>query len=101
MVFHEADISIRVLRDVLAKEFDGAIIDDPKQHHRVTSIFQRTAPELVEFVELYDDPEPLLDRYGADAAFRSTLVRRVDLPSGGNLVIDYAEALTVIDLNTG
>jgi ribonuclease G len=101
MVFQEADLSIRVLRDVLGKEFDGAIIDDPKQHHRVTSFFQRTAPELVQFVELYDDPEPLLERYGADAAFRSTLVRRIDLPSGGYLVIDYAEALTVIDVNTG
>src|SRR6266516_6453215 len=74
MVFQEADLSIRVLRDVLAKEFDGVIIDDAKQHHRVTSFFQRTAPELVELVELYDDPEPLLERHGADEAFRSTLV---------------------------
>ena len=54
LVFQEADLSIRVLRDVLAKEFDGAIIDDEKQHQRVTSFFQRTAPELVEHVELYE-----------------------------------------------
>ena len=101
MVFQEADLSIRVLRDVLSKEFDGAIIDDPKQHHRVTSFFQRTAPELTGLVELYDDPEPLLEREGAAEAFRSTLERRVDLPSGGYLMIDYAEALTVIDVNTG
>src|SRR5207249_8131525 len=101
LVFQEADLSIRVLRDVLGKEFDAAIIDDPKQHHRVTSFFQRTAPELVEFVELYDDPEPLLEREGAEEAFRSTLERRIDLPSGGYLMIDYAEALTVIDVNTG
>jgi ribonuclease G len=101
MVFQEADLSIRVLRDVLAKEFDGAVIDDPKQHHRVTSFFQRTAPELVEFVELYSDPHPLLEREGADEAFEQVLSRRVDLPSGGYLMIDYAEALTVIDVNTG
>jgi ribonuclease G len=101
LVFQEADLSIRVLRDVLSKQFDGAVIDDPKQHQRVTSFFQRTAPELVEMVELYDDPEPLLERYGADDAFRSTLGRRIDLPSGGYLIIDYAEALTVIDINTG
>ena len=44
LVFQEADLSIRVLRDVLTKEFDGAAIDDPKQHQRVTSFFQRTAP---------------------------------------------------------
>ncbi len=101
MIFQEADLSIRVLRDVLAKEFDGAIIDDEKQHQRVTSFFQRTAPELVEFVELYKDREPLFEHMGVDDAYRSVLSRRVDLPSGGYLMIDYAEALTVIDINTG
>ena len=101
LVFQEADLSIRVLRDVLTKEFDGAVIDDPKQHHRVTSFFQRTAPELVEFVELYEGALPLLEREGAAEAFDSVLSRRADLASGGYLMIDYAEALTVIDVNTG
>ena len=101
LIFQEADLSIRVLRDVLAKEFDGAIIDDEKQHQRVTSFFQRTAPELVEFVELYEGAEPLLEREGAAEAFDQVLTRRADLPSGGYLMIDYAEALTVIDVNTG
>jgi ribonuclease G len=101
MVFQEADLSVRVLRDVLRSEFEGAIIDDEKQHSRVTSFFQRTAPELVESVELYKDREPLFERYGIEEAFSSVLERRVDLPSGGYLMIDYAEALTVIDVNTG
>ncbi len=101
MVFQEADLSIRVLRDVLEKEFDGAIIDDEKQHHRVTSFFQRTAPELVKHVELYEGKEPLFEKMGVEEAYRSVLSRRVDLPSGGYLMIDYAEALTVIDVNTG
>jgi ribonuclease G len=101
LVFQEADLSIRVLRDVLSKEFEGAIIDDEKQHQRVSSFFQRTAPELVDKVELYEGKEPLFEREGADEAIRSTLSRRVDLPSGGYLMIDYAEALTVIDINTG
>jgi ribonuclease G len=101
MIFQEADLSIRVLRDVLTKEFDGAVIDDPKQHHRVTSFFQRTAPELVEFVELYSEPKPLLEREGVEDAFSQVLSRRADLASGGYLMIDYAEALTVIDINTG
>jgi ribonuclease G len=101
MVFQEADLSIRVLRDVLSKEFDGAIIDDPKQHQRVTSFFQRTAPELVSYAELYTDPEPLFERMGVEDSYRSVLSRRVDLSSGGYLMIDYAEALTVIDVNTG
>jgi ribonuclease G len=101
MIFQEADLSIRVLRDVLTKEFDGAVIDDQKQHHRVTSFFQRTAPELVEYVELYTDRKPLLEREGVEDAFSDVLSRRVDLASGGYLMIDYAEALTVIDVNTG
>jgi ribonuclease G len=101
LVFQEADLSIRVLRDVLTKEFDGAIIDDAKQHHRVTSFFQRTAPELVDTVELYTDKQPLFERMGVEEAYSSVLSRRVDLPSGGYLMIDYAEALTVIDINTG
>jgi ribonuclease G len=101
MVFQEADLSIRVLRDVLTKEFDGAVIDDAKQHHRVTSFFQRTAPELVDYVELYEEPKPLLEREGVEEAFNQVLSRRVDLASGGYLMIDYAEALTVIDVNTG
>ena len=101
LVFQEADLSIRVLRDVLPSEFDKAVIDDEKQHQRVTSFFQRTAPELVDKVETYDGAEPLFEREGAEEAVRSTLSRRVDLPSGGYLMIDYAEALTVIDINTG
>ncbi len=63
MVFQEADLSVRVLRDVLRSEFEGAIIDDEKQHYRVTSFFQRTAPELVDSVELYKQREPLFERF--------------------------------------
>ncbi len=101
LIFQEADLPIRVLRDVLGSEFDGAEIDDQKQFERVTSFFQRTAPELVESVEMHSHAEHLFERYGAEEAFHSTLSRRVDLPSGGYLIIDYAEALTVIDINTG
>jgi ribonuclease G len=101
MIFQEADLSIRVVRDVLVEEFEGAIIDDPKQHERVTKFLQRTAPELADSVELYEDKDPLLEKWDVVKAFESTLNRRVDLPSGGYLMIDYAEALTVIDVNTG
>jgi ribonuclease G len=101
MVFQEADLPVRVVRDVFSKEFDRAVIDDPKQHHRVRSFFERTAPELVERVELYEDAEPLFERAGIEEAFTSAMSRRVDLPHGGYLMIDHAEALTVIDVNTG
>ncbi|MGZ5326074.1 MAG: Rne/Rng family ribonuclease [Solirubrobacterales bacterium] len=101
MVFQEADLSIRVLRDVLASEFESAVLDDEKQYQRVTGFLQRTAPDLVESVEFYKDKEPLFERWKIEEAFDSVLDRRVDLPSGGYLMIDYAEALTVIDINTG
>jgi len=101
MVFQEADLPIRVVRDVYSREFERAVIDDEKQHHRMTSFFTRTAPELVERVELYKDEAPLFEGSGVDDVFNQTLTRRVDLPHGGYLMIDHAEALTVIDVNTG
>jgi ribonuclease G len=101
MVFQEADLSIRVLRDVFLNEFEKAIIDSEKQYERVTSFFQRTAPELLDGVELYREPKPLFEKWKVDQEIESTLNRRVDLPSGGYLIIDYAEALTVIDVNSG
>ena len=101
MVFQEADLPIRVVRDVYSREFDRAVIDDEKQHHRMTSFFTRTAPELVERVELHKGDHLLFEKSGVDEVFRDTLSRRVDLPHGGYLMIDHAEALTVIDVNTG
>src|SRR5439155_22976385 len=101
MVFQEADLPVRVVRDVFSKDFENAIIDNAKQHHRVKSFFERTVPELAERVELYEGEEPLFERHGVEEAFRSVLSRRVDLPAGGYLMIDHAEALTVIDVNTG
>jgi ribonuclease G len=101
MIFQEADLSIRVVRDVLVEEFEGAVIDDQKQYDRVTKFLQRTAPELAGSVELYKAKTPVLEKWKVEDAFRSVLSRRVDLPSGGYLMIDYAEALTVIDINTG
>src|SRR6201992_3936477 len=102
MVFQEADLSVRVWRDVFLNEFEKAIIDSEKQFERVTSFFQRTAPELVEGVELYKgQKKTLFEKYGIDKEIDSTLNRRVDLPSGGYLIIDYTEALTVIDVNSG
>ena len=101
MVFQEADLSVRVARDIFSGEFEKAIVDDEKQHHRLESFFNRTAPELLGRLELYKDEEPLFERYNIEEAIQSVLRRRVDLPSGGYLMIDYAEAMTVIDVNSG
>src|SRR4051795_2385152 len=101
LVFQEADLSVRVVRDIFSEHFERAIVDDPGQHHRLVSFFTRTAPELVDRVELYEGDDPLFEAYGVDPVINGMLERRVDLPSGGYLIIDYAEALTVIDVNTG
>ncbi|HWE07805.1 MAG TPA: Rne/Rng family ribonuclease, partial [Solirubrobacteraceae bacterium] len=101
LVFQEADLSVRVVRDIFSADFERAVVDDPKQHHRLVSFFSRTAPELVEHVELWEEDTPLFEAYGVEQVLDSTLSRRIDLPSGGYLMIDYAEALTVIDVNSG
>jgi ribonuclease G len=101
LVFQEADLSVRVVRDIYSASFERAVVDDPKQHHRLVSFFSRTAPELVEHVELWEEEQPLFEAFGVEQVLDSTLSRRVDLPSGGYLMIDYAEALTVIDVNSG
>ncbi|MBA2516518.1 MAG: Rne/Rng family ribonuclease [Solirubrobacterales bacterium] len=102
LVFQEADLSIRVVRDIFSAHFERAVVDDEKQHQRLVSFFTRTAPELVDRVELWKPgAQPLFEAFGADEVIEGMLSRRVDLPSGGYLVIDYAEALTVIDVNSG
>src|SRR4051812_31354230 len=101
LVFQEADLSVRVVRDIFSEDFEKAIVDDPKQHHRLVSFFERTGPELVDRLELYEGEEPLFDKFGVNEVLAGTMSRRVDLPSGGYLMIDYAEALTVIDVNSG
>jgi ribonuclease G len=101
LVFQEADLSVRVVRDIFSEHFERAIVDDPDQHHRLVSFFTRTAPELVSRVELYEGEVPLFDAYKVNPVIATVMGRRVDLPSGGYLMIDYAEALTVIDVNTG
>jgi ribonuclease G len=102
LVFQEADLSVRVVRDIFSAHFERAIVDDEQQHHRLVSFFARTAPELVQRVELWDGrEEPLFEAYGVEKAIEGVMSRRVDLPSGGYLIIDYGEALTVIDVNSG
>jgi ribonuclease G len=101
LVFQEADLSVRVVRDIFSSTFERAVVDDPKQFHRLVSFFTRTAPELVDHVELWEEDTPLFEAFGVEEVLDSTLSRRVDLPSGGYLMIDYAEALTVIDVNSG
>ena len=89
------------MRDLFAGDFVGAQIDDERTHRRIVSYLKKTSPHMIERVHRYRDKAPLFEASGVDQEIRSTLARRVDLPSGGYLVFDYAEAFTVIDVNTG
>jgi ribonuclease G len=101
LVYEEAELPLRIVRDLFAGDFVGARIDDDRTHRRIVSYLKKTSPHMVERVHRYRDKDPLFEASGVDAEIRSTLDRRVDLPSGGYLVFDYAEAFTVIDVNTG
>jgi ribonuclease G len=101
LIYQEAELPLRVTRDLFTENFEHAYVDDEKAFRRITGYLKKTSPHMVERVTRYKEKEPLLERYGVDSEIRSTLSRRVDLPSGGYLVFDYAEAFTVIDVNTG
>jgi ribonuclease G len=101
LVYREAELPLRVVRDLFLRDFERLAVDHDRTYRRVVSYLKRTSPELAQKVEWYRETEPLMERSGVDAAVHSTLHRRVDLPSGGYLVFDYAEAFTVIDVNTG
>jgi ribonuclease G len=101
LVYQEAELPLRVVRDLFTDDFERAYIDHERTLKRVVGYLKKTSPHLVDRVQRYRDKDPLFDRFGVEDEIRSTISRRVDLPSGGYLVFDYAEAFTVIDVNTG
>jgi ribonuclease G len=101
LIYNEAELPLRVVRDLFTGDFEKALVDDDLTFKRIVGYLKKTSPHMAERVVRYREKEPLFEAYGVDAEIRSTLSRRVDLPSGGYLVFDYAEAFTVIDVNTG
>jgi ribonuclease G len=101
LVYQEAELPLRVVRDLFTGDFERAMVDDDRAYKRIVGYLKKTSPHMVERVIRYKEKTPLLEAFGVDAEIRSTLSRRVDLPSGGYLIFDYAEAFTVVDVNTG
>jgi ribonuclease G len=101
LVYQEAELPLRVTRDLFTDDFEKALVDHDRTYKRIVGYLKKTSPHMVDRVIRYREKKPLFEAEGVEDAIQSTLSRRVDLPSGGYLVFDYAEAFTVIDVNTG
>jgi ribonuclease G len=101
LIHAEVDIALSLVRDDFRQDVDELIVDNEAMYDRIVSYVQERSPELADRVRRHTAQTELLRRYGVDEAIESTLKRRVDLPSGGYLLFDYAEAFTIVDVNTG
>ena len=101
LVYAEAELAVRTARDLLGPEYSSVLVDDEKLHRRLASYLRAVAPEFKDKVELYAGDTPLFERLALEQEIDKALARRVGLPSGGHIVIDHTEAMTVIDVNTG
>jgi ribonuclease G len=101
LVYQESELPLRVVRDLFTGDFERLLVDHDRTHKRIVGYLKKTSPHMAERVTRYKEREPLMEAFGVEQQIKSTLNRRVDLPSGGYLIFDYAEAFTVIDVNTG
>src|SRR4051794_510546 len=104
LLYREPDLAVRIIREEFNREYRGVVIDDRALYDEVHEYVSSLIPELadrVEFFDLSDETLPLFERYHVHEQLHKALDRKVWLPSGGSLIIERTEALTVIDVNTG
>ncbi|MFO0640259.1 MAG: Rne/Rng family ribonuclease [Polyangiaceae bacterium] len=101
LLMSELDLVLKVARDLFTDEVEQVVVDDRYQYERLCRFVEMFAPDRVKDVLYYDEEEPIFDAYGISDEIGRALSRKVPLPSGGYLIIDQAEALTAIDVNTG
>ncbi|MGI8590818.1 MAG: translation initiation factor IF-2 N-terminal domain-containing protein [Nakamurella sp.] len=97
----EPDTLIKVVRDLFNSDISSLILDGEQAHKPVAAYIDAVAPELSDRVSGYDGPNDVFSAYRIDEQIAKALERKVYLPSGGSLVIDRTEAMTVVDVNTG
>lgn len=97
----DLDLILRATRDLFAQDIEKLIIDDREEFERVLRFVEAQDPTLKERVVLHDAEEPIFDAYGIEEEIKRATARKVWLRSGGYLIIDQAEALTAIDVNSG
>lgn len=101
LVYEELPLHIRMVRDLVGVESERILLDHEDTFSRVHSFVSEFIPEFTERLELYDESRPLFQRYGVDDEISRALNKRVDLKSGGHLVVEQTEAMITIDVNTG
>jgi ribonuclease G len=103
LIFRDIGLSLRVLRDFLDKKIDKIIIDEKDEYKKIIEFLSIQSPEYINIVEQYKNKGgvSLFDRFSLEKEISKSLNKKVWLKSGGYIVIDHAEALTAIDVNTG
>jgi len=104
LLYREPDMAVRVIREEFNNEYRGVVIDDHELFEEVRDYVASISPDLADRVEYAgdsDSPLPIFERYRVHEQVHKALDRKVWLPSGGSLIIERTEALTVIDVNTG
>jgi ribonuclease G len=101
LIHREAKLTSGIIRDVFTQKVDALIIDSKEVYNEVKQYLDGVDPDLMSRVHLYLEPIPLFDKYGIEDAIREAFQRRVDLASGGYIIIEPTEALVSIDVNTG
>lgn len=100
-LYADFDVILRVLRDVFSPEVDRVVVDDIDTYGRVLQFVQNFAPRLDYKVHLYKDNLPIFETYGVEIDINRVLDKKIWLRSGGYIIIETTEALSVIDVNTG
>ena len=104
LLYREPDLAVRIVREEFNREYRGVVIDDQALFAQVRDYVAQVNPELVDRVEYYDpvaENLPVFERFHVHEQLHKALDRKVWLPSGGSIIIERTEALTVIDVNTG
>jgi ribonuclease E len=101
LVYNEPELELRVIRDLFNRDVVKCYVDDPELESVLRQYIRATTPDLDHRLELYRGQLPIFEEFRVQEQIRKSLDRSVWLPSGGHLVIDRTEAMTVIDVNTG
>ena len=101
IVHEDLPLTLRMLRDELARGVSKVLVDSPVEQRRMTEFARAFIPSTTTEFELYTGPRPIFDLHGIEEEITKALDRKVQLKSGGHLVIDQTESMTTIDVNTG